>query len=123
MTLRRWTLALALACLPAPLPAAPVAEKAVTVPVELLTTGHMTVMVTVNGKGPYKLIFDTGAPITLLNTKVAREAGLVKNMPKSPFGFLGGMEQARVKELLVGDQKAENVAAVVMDHPTVEAIS
>jgi hypothetical protein len=95
----------------------------VTVPFELLKSGHMTVMVKVNGKGPYKLIFDTGAPITLLNTKVAKEAGLVKNVSRSPFAFLGSMEPAKVKELVVGDQKAENVAAVVMDHPTVEAIS
>ncbi len=123
MTLRRWAWALALVFLPAPLPAAPLPDKAVTVPFELLKSGHLTVMVKVNGKGPYKLIFDTGAPITLLNTKVAREAGLLKNVPRSPFAFLGSMEQARVKELMVGDRKAENVAAVVMDHPTVEAIS
>jgi hypothetical protein len=123
MTLRRWTSALALVFFAVPLAAAPAADKAVTVPFELLKTGHMTVMVKVNGKGPYKLIFDTGAPITLLNTKVAKEAGLIKGKPKSPFGFLGAAEPVKVKELEVGEQKAENVAAVVMDHPTVEAIS
>ena len=35
--------------------------KPVVVPFELLPSGHMTVMVKVNGKGPYRLIFDTGA--------------------------------------------------------------
>jgi membrane-associated protease RseP (regulator of RpoE activity) len=93
------------------------------VPFELLKTGHMTVMVKVNGQGPYRLIFDTGAPITLLNTKIAKEAGLLKNMPRSPFALFGTMGEARVKQLLVGEQLAEDVAAVVMDHPTVEAIS
>jgi hypothetical protein len=126
MTPRRWAPALTLALF-APVAHAPgsppAPDKAVTVPFELLKTGHMTVMVKVNGKGPYKLIFDTGAPTTLLNTKVAREAGLIAGKPKSPFAFLGAAEPVKVKELAVGEQKAENVAAVVMDHPTVEAIS
>jgi hypothetical protein len=99
------------------------APKAVTVPFELLKTGHMTVQVKVNGKGPYKLIFDTGAPITLLNNKIAREAGLLKDVEKPLFSFFGNMGEVKIKELQVGDQKANGVSAVVMDHPTVEAIS
>jgi hypothetical protein len=79
-------------------------------------------MVKVNGKGPYKLIFDTGAPITLLNNKIAKEAGVIKEVNKSPLALFAAAE-IKVKELEVGDQKAEGVAAVVMDHPTVEAIS
>src|SRR5262249_30605019 len=39
--------------------------KPVVVPFETLPSGHMTVMVKLNGKGPYKLIFDTGAPTLL----------------------------------------------------------
>src|SRR5215472_11945129 len=96
--------------------------KPVVVPFEVLKTGHMTVMVKVNGKGPYKLIFDTGAPITLLNNKVAKEAGLLKGMRKPLFSFFGSMGDVKVKELDVGGQKAANIVAIVMDHPTVEAI-
>src|SRR5713226_9374363 len=33
------------------------------------------------------------------------------------------MGEVKVKSLEVGDQKAEDVPAIVMDHPTVEAIS
>ena len=62
-------------------PKAEAPAKPVVVPFELLPSGHMTVMVKVNGKGPYRLIFDTGAPITLLNNKVAKEAGLLKGSP------------------------------------------
>jgi membrane-associated protease RseP (regulator of RpoE activity) len=97
--------------------------KPVTVPFDLLKTGHMTVMVKVNGKGPYRLIFDTGAPITLLNNKIAREAGLFKGTRRPAFSLFGAMGDVKVKSLEVGGQKAEEVAAVVMDHPTVEAIS
>ena len=39
------------------------APKASVVKFELLKSGHMAVDVKVNGKGPYKLIFDTGAPV------------------------------------------------------------
>ncbi len=105
------------------LPAQEAKTKPVVVPFELLPTGHMTVMVKVNGKGPYKLIFDTGAPVTLLNNKVANEAGLLKGVKKPPFALFGSMGEVKVGELQVGGQKAENVSAVVMDHPTVEAIS
>lgn len=99
------------------------APKPITVPFELLRTGHMTVQVKINGKGPYKLIFDTGAPITLVNNKIAREAGLLKGMEKPLFSFFGNMGEVKIKELQVGDQKATGVSAIVMDHPTVEAIS
>jgi hypothetical protein len=102
---------------------APAPDKSVTVPFEVLKTGHMTVMVKVNGHGPYRLVFDTGAPVTLLSTKVARDAGLLKDMPRQAFPLFGAVGQARVKEMFVGEQKAEDVAAVVMDHPTVEAMA
>src|SRR5262249_47857798 len=99
------------------------AAKPVTVRFGLLETGHMTVMVKGNGKGPYKLIFHTGAPIALLRNKSAREAGLLKGMNRLACSLFGAMGDVKVKSLEVGGQKAEDVAAVVMDHPTVEAIS
>jgi hypothetical protein len=109
------------------LPAAPArAEgppKPVTVPFEILKSGHMAVQVKVNGKGPYRLIFDTGAPITLVNNKLAKEAGLLKGMPRPAFTFFGSMGEVKIKAMEVGGQKAEGVAAVVMDHPLVEAMS
>jgi hypothetical protein len=98
-------------------------EKPITVPFEMLKTGHITVMVKVNGKGPYKLIFDTGAPLTLVNNKVAKEADLLKDAKKPLFSPFGSMGEVKIETLEVGDQKAENVSAMVMDHPTVDAIS
>src|SRR5579862_2274651 len=56
--------------------------KPITVPFEMLKSGHITVMVKVNGKGPYRLIFDTGAPLTLINGKLAKESGVLKEAPK-----------------------------------------
>ncbi len=97
--------------------------KATVVPFELLPSGHMAVMVKVNGEGPYRLIFDTGAPITLLDNKVAKAAGLLKDTPEPLFSIFGSKGEVKVKELQVGDQKVSDMTAIVMDHPTVEAIS
>jgi membrane-associated protease RseP (regulator of RpoE activity) len=99
------------------------APKATVVPFELLPSGHMAVMVKVNGEGPYRLIFDTGAPITLLDNKVAKAAGLLKDTPEPLFSIFGSKGEVKVKELQVGEQKVPDMTAIVMDHPTVEAIS
>jgi hypothetical protein len=94
------------------------------VPFDLLSTQHMTVMVKVNGKGPYRLVFDTGAPIILLTNKVAREAGVMpKNHKNPPFALFGTMGQFKIKSLELGGLKAENLSAIVMDHPTVSAMA
>lgn len=94
------------------------------VPFELLRTKHIAVKIKVNGKGPYRVIFDTGAPVTLLNNKVARESGLIaKNARPSFLSLFGSMGPAKIKSLELGELKAENTTAVVMDHPTVELIS
>src|SRR5258708_6080297 len=95
----------------------------VKVPFELLKTKHIAVMVKINGKGPYRMIFDTGAPVTLLNTKIGTESGLIKKGKKPIFNLFNAAGQVKIDKLEVGDLAAEKVAAVVMDHPTVEAIS
>src|SRR5262245_16277839 len=97
------------------------AVKPVTVPFELLKSGHMAVEVKVNGKGPYLLIFDTGAPTSLLSTRVGKEAKLLKGGGSLMPG-LGAIGEAKIKSLEVGGQKAEDWSAIIMDHPTVQAI-
>lgn len=99
------------------------AVKPVVVPFELLKSGHMAVKIKVNGKGPYRVIFDTGAPINLLNNKLAKEAGLLKDAPKSMLPFVGTVAEVKVKELQVGSAKAADQPAIVMDHPLVELMS
>src|SRR4051812_20880156 len=49
------------------------AEKAkpASVPFEMLDSNHMVVKATINGKGPFRLVFDLGAPITLLGNRAA----------------------------------------------------
>jgi len=96
--------------------AEPKVESA-SVPFELLKTKHITLDIKVNGKGPYRVIFDTGSPMTLLNNKLAKAAGL-----PAGGGIFGG-RPATVKSLEVGGAKVENISAIIMDHPLVELMS
>jgi len=98
-------------------------EKPITVPFELLKSRHMALQVKINGKGPYRLIFDTGAPTNLINTKLAKEAGVVKKEDRGGFGLFGMAGGKIIDTLEIGDVKLEKVQVMVMDHPTVAAIS
>jgi hypothetical protein len=93
----------------------------VTVPFELLPSNHMVVRAKINGKGPYQLIFDLGAPITLLNSRVAEESGTIQ--ADAPRSFLFNVRgEAEAKELQLGDLKAKNLPMIVMDHPALKVI-
>lgn len=99
-------------------------EKAITVPFELLKSRHIAIQVKINGNGPYRLIFDTGAPTNLINTKLAKEAGVMKKDDKGGgFGLFSMVGGKTIDTLEVGDVKLEKVQVMVMDHPTVAAIS
>src|SRR4051794_16511392 len=47
------------------------AEK-IVVPFDTIKSRHMIVDIMVNGKGPFTLVFDTGAPLTLVSAKLAQ---------------------------------------------------
>src|SRR5262249_48342248 len=95
----------------------------VTVPFNLLITKHIVIPIKVNGKGPYKVVFDTGAPVNMLSSKVGREAGLLDKDAQLPLLGILAAGQATIKSLEVGDLKTEDVPAIVMDHPTIQAMS
>jgi membrane-associated protease RseP (regulator of RpoE activity) len=98
--------------------------KPTPVKFELVPSGHFIVKVKLNGKGPYNLIFDTGAPSTLISPRIAKDAGLTKDIKdKPPIALFGMMGSVQVKEFQVGDVKAENVSAMILDHPTVKLFS
>ncbi len=98
-------------------------EKPIVVPFELLESRHMAIQVKVNGKGPYRVIFDTGAPMNLLNNKIAKAAGLLGKNDKGVSIFNGAMGAKTMKTFEVGGVKVEGMQTTVMDHPTVAAIA
>ncbi len=110
----------ALAQDPAPTDASARAKPA-SVPFDLVASNHMVVKAKVNGQGPYRLVFDLGAPITLLGNKAGEESGTIpKDAPKS---FLMGMRsEGEIQTLEVGNLTATKLPVVVLDHPTLKAL-
>lgn len=99
-------------------------DKPIVIPFELLKSRHMAIQVKVNGKGPYRVVFDTGAPTNLLTNKVAKEAELVDKKAKGGFSLFGGAPEPKViKKFEVGGLVLEGMPTMVMDHPTVAAIA
>jgi hypothetical protein len=107
---------------PAPSTAKPdrAAIKAV-VPFVMLPTNHMLVEARINDKGPYHLIFDLGAPITLLSNRVSEATGVVKASARRSFLF-GMRGEAEVGRLQVGELKATKLPVIVLDHPVLAAL-
>lgn len=97
------------------------AEKPISVPLEVLKSGHIVVSVKVNEKGPYRLIFDTGAPVTIISSKIATEAKVVK--PSVGFSLFGAGGQANIQSIEMGNLKTLGNSAIVMDHPTIKIMS
>jgi hypothetical protein len=95
----------------------------IVIPFELLRSRHMAVQVKVNNAGPYRLVFDTGAPMNLISNKVAREAGLLKKGERPVLPLFGAGGPKTIDKLQIGDVQLHNVPAVVMDHPTVGAMA
>ncbi len=101
-----------------------VQDKSITVPFEILRSKHIAIKVKINGHGPYRLILDTGAPVSLVNTKTARASGMIrKNASAGFFTLFNSMGPVTIKDLRVGGLDVDGSMAVVMDHPTVELIS
>ena len=91
------------------------------VPFSMLPSNHMVVQATINGKGPYRLIFDLGAPVTLLSNQVSEASGVVK--ADAPRSFLFSMRgEAEVAKLQVGDLTTTKLPVIVLDHPALKIL-
>lgn len=123
--------AFSLACLPA-LPFLPqqeaelaphathLPEEEVVVPLDL-STGHPIVEVVIDGRGPFPMIFDTGASGTMIDAELARELGLevtgttTLGDPSNPEAHTA--ELVAVPELELGRARFEGITAVAWDRP------
>jgi len=102
-------------------------DKPIVVQIELLPSKHFVVTAKLNDKGPYRFILDTGAPLTIINSKTAKAAALTKPKKAPGGGLLGmlniGPTPMNVGSMQLGDVDAKDTPAMVMDHPTVQSIS
>lgn len=91
-------------------------SETVVVDLEILKSKHIAVQVKVNGEGPFRMIFDTGSPVTLFSTRLAKKAGI-----KGGGGMMGAPSTADSIE--IGALKAEKIPVMVFDHPTVKLLA
>lgn len=101
------------------------AAQSHSAPMELLKSGHIAVQVRVNGQGPFRLILDTGSPLTFISMHTARQLGLLPPQQGKPAPAVGGLAmggQVVLKSLAVGDTEIKNLNALILDHPIVEAL-
>lgn len=91
-------------------------------PFEMTGTNHFYVEVKLNGEGPFRLIFDLGAPVTLLSNRAARES---KTVPpgRRPSLFMGMSGEGNVKEMQFGESTAKDIPVMIFDHPAINAMS
>lgn len=96
-------------------------------PLELLGSGHIAIQVRINGQGPFRMILDTGSPLTFISIRAARQLELMppqQNKPAQP-GLPAGLAlggQTVLKTIAVGDTEIKSLNALILDHPIVEAM-
>ncbi len=77
------------------------APAEVAVPYRLTDTKHVMVRVKINGKGPFNLILDTGAPAVFIPKKVAKKVGVETDGEGwgtfDSFELEGGLKVAKTK--------------------------
>ncbi len=79
----------------------------------------MTVKGTINGKGPFNFIFDTGASMTIIEKQTAEELGLDKKVlgtrPAQGAGGVLSSAMLRVDSILVDNVEAKDIQVGVLD--------
>jgi membrane-associated protease RseP (regulator of RpoE activity) len=78
----------------------PAKAKPGIVPYHLTDTQHVLVRIKLNGKGPFNFVVDTGCPVLVINTSVAKKAGLKDDKGFAvvdKLEFEGGLVQTDVK--------------------------
>src|SRR2546422_10167128 len=96
------------------------AQRPVTVPFEVLRTGHAAVKVTINGKGPFRLALDTGSPVTFVSNSCAARVGLLTKEEAEQQAVFQ-MPRA-VHSIEIGAAKIKDLSVNIIDRPTVKMI-
>lgn len=76
------------------------AAEASAVPYRLTDTQHVLVRVKINGKGPFNFIVDTGCPVLIVATPIAKKIGIEPKKGWATLDMLeleGGLTQNKVK--------------------------
>lgn len=80
-------------------------------------SGVIFVEATVNGKGPFTFIFDTGASVTVLRPQTAKKLGIET---KGGGGFFSAPSMVRVDSFALGKASVKDLPVAVMMVPQAE---
>lgn len=97
--------------------------RSITVPMEVLRTKHITVSIKVNDVGPFRLVFDTGAPYSFISGRAAEKIGLISAEQAKQPAFFGMRGQKTVNAFSVGDVRVKDLSLMILDHPLLEWLS
>lgn len=81
------------------------------------------VSATINGQGPFRFIFDTGASLTLIRPDTAERLGLIEESerPSGILSFLGvGAKVVTLESISLGEAAVQNLDVVSMAVPQAE---
>jgi len=105
-------------------PSASFLSRPTIIPIEIIKSGHIAIRAMINGRGPYRFIFDTGAPTLLISERVGKEARILPVDFQRPFFTpLGNLGNFQVKSILLGRSNQRYLTADIWNHPTVEELS
>jgi hypothetical protein len=93
-----------------------------TAPLEVLKTRHAAVQVMVNGKGPVRLVLDTGSPITFVRAGAALRTGLISEAEATGYSLGGLRTMKQVNSVSVAGAEVKDLSVIILDHPTIELI-
>lgn len=91
------------------------AQEGDTVSFEL-QSGIIFLEGTINGKGPFTFIFDTGASVTVLRPQTAKKLGL----PTKGWGIFGGDNSVKLDSFALGKAAVKDLSVAVMMVPQAE---
>lgn len=92
-------------------------------PLQVLESGHIAVQVRVNGKGPFRLILDTGSPITFLGVRAAQQSGLIDARTAAQPALMGLRGMASAHTVQTGGARVTDLDLLILDHPIVSLLS
>ncbi len=103
-------------------PAPDPTRGAITAPLEVTRTKHLAVQVRINGQGPFRLILDTGAPLSFVSGRLAAKVGLIKQEAANRPAFFGMRGQSVLKSVDIGGAAVKDLGVMILDHPIVQAL-
>lgn len=98
-------------------------DRPTLIPIEVVKSGHIGIHARINGRGPYRFIFDTGAPSLVISEQVARDSRIITSEFHKPFFTpMGNLGEQKIRSITVGNATQKNIVGDVWNHPTVEIL-